>query len=245
MNLYTILKILITYCFLFISSAQANHWQGRQFTDVLNFGGEIKPSGNIWQWYPSSVVLHSDILDMEVFSISNSGLIYQTERGAMFTILEGRTSGLISKPKLGIQPAIVFANSDVNSLHLPVKGVLSNGQHRYGEVKLNFRHVSAYHDSTLNEGWISRTDLSDKEKDNVISLMKNVNGYAYHNKQNMNEFISNLMFNGGFDELSDAERTNIAGAWLTTIKDVCVFFPGAEEGITQWQGWISPIVVYF
>lgn len=228
----------------FTAIAQANHWQGGMFTGGTDFGGKIKASGNVWQWHPSSIVLNSEMRDTVTFSITKSGMLYQTESEKMFTILQGRTHGLISKAKPGIQPVILFNDSNMEDLRFPVKGQLSNGQYRYGEAKLTFRHAPAYQDRSFNNGWISIPDLSDKEKKEISLLMKDINGYEYRNEQDTNIVIYDNIFIQTSDENDGYEHTDLAGAWLTTVKDIIISFPGAEEHITQWQGWILPIVVY-
>lgn len=245
MRLATLLKSLIFFNILFAGCVQANHWQEGTFTGKTDFGGKITASGSVWQWYPFSVIYDSEPLDTGAFSITKSGMYYQADDETKLTILEGRLSGLITNPKPGIQPAIVFSDSAIDSLRLPVKGLLSSGQYRYGEAKLTFRHVSAYQDSTLKNGWVSMSDLSDYERKRITQLMEKINGYNYHNEQDMKKNMTNNIFNKGYGGVDNFDNTNLAGTWLTTIKDVRVCFPGAEEVITQWQGWISPTVVYF
>ncbi|WP_089632287.1 hypothetical protein [Escherichia coli] len=245
MKFAAILKLLIVLNITFAGCVQANHWQDGMFTGKTDFGGKITASGNAWQWYPSSVIYDSKPLDKGAFSITKSGLLYQADNGTELTILEGKTSGFITSPKPGVQPAIIFSNSSIGSLRLPVKGLLSSGQYRYGEAKLTFRHVSAYQDSALENGWVSMPDLSDYERKKISRLIGNINGYNYHNEQDMKKIIGDNIFNKGYDCVDNFEHTNLVGAWLTTIKDVSVYFPGAEEVITQWQGLISPTIVYF
>ncbi|WP_144243111.1 hypothetical protein [Citrobacter sp. S-77] len=245
MRLLTKIQIFTALFIGFTTIAQANHWQGGAYTGGTDFGGTIKISENVWQWYPSSVVLNSEILDTGTFSVTKSGMLYQTESEKMFTILQGRTLGLISKPKPGIQPVVIFTDSNMEDLRFPVKGVLSNGNYRYGEGKLNFRHALAYQDSSLNNGWVSRPDLSDKEKEEISLLMKGINGYGYRNEQDTSIVIYENIFNQILGEAKGYKHTDLAGAWLTTVKDISVSFPGSEEYINQWQGWILPIVVYF
>lgn len=245
MRFAAIFKLLIVLNIIFAGSVQANHWQEGMFTGKTDFGGKITVSGNAWQWYPSPVIYDSAPLDTGAFSITKSGMYYQADNETKLTILEGNLSGLITNPKPGIQPVIVFSDSAIDTLRLPVKGLLGSGQYRYGEAKLTFRHVSAYQDSTLKNGWVSTPDLSDYERKKISRLMENINGYNYHNEQDMMKFMGDNTFNKGYDESDNFEHTNLAGAWLTTIKDVRVCFPGAEEVITQWQGLISPTIVYF
>lgn len=40
-------------------------------------------------------------------------------------------------------------------------------------------------------------------------------------------------------------RQHIAGARVTSQRDVRVNFPGAEEQVKLWQGNLTPVVVYF
>ncbi|MEE7176184.1 hypothetical protein Q0T09_22965 [Escherichia coli B12:H4] len=40
-------------------------------------------------------------------------------------------------------------------------------------------------------------------------------------------------------------RQHIASAWVTSLSDVWVNFPGAEEPVKRWQGNLTPVVVYF
>lgn len=240
-----ILKSLIVFIILFACSVKANHWQEGMFTGKTDFGGTITASGNAWQWYPSSVICDYEPLDTGAFSITKSGMLYKADSEEKLTILEGKTSGFITIPKPGIQPVVIFNNSAIDSLHLPVKGLLSSGKYRYGEAKLTFRHVSAYQDSTLKDGWISFPDLSDYEREKISLLMENIRGYNYHNEQDVSKIMIDNIFNKGYGKIDNFEYTNLTGAWLTTIKDLHVYFPGAEEVITQWQGWISPTVVYF
>ncbi|HEN3635331.1 TPA: hypothetical protein U5E30_004022 [Yersinia enterocolitica] len=215
------------------------------FIGQTDFSGKITASGNAWQWYPSSIVYDSETLDTGAFSITKSGMLYHVDGEKKLTILEGKTSGVITNPKPGIQPVVIFGNSAIDSIRLPVKGLLGSGRYRYGEAKLTFRHVSAYQDSALKKGWVSIPDLSDYERKTINLLMGKINGYNYHNEQDMEKIITDNIFNKGYGGVDYFERTNLAGAWLTTIKDARIFFPGAEEVITQWQGWISPTIVYF
>lgn len=245
MRMLTIIKVFAALFIGFTAIAQANHWQGGMFTGGTDFGGKIKASGNVWQWHPSSVVFNSEMRDTVTFSMTKSGMLYQTESEKMFTILQGRTHGLISKAKPGIQPVIIFNDSNMEDLRFPVKGLLSNGQYRYGEATLTLRHASAYQASCFHNGWISRPDLTDKEKEEISLLMKGINGYEYRNEQDTSMVIYDNIFNQISGETENYEHTALAGAWLTTAKNINVSFPGSEEHITQWQGWILPIVVYF
>lgn len=40
-------------------------------------------------------------------------------------------------------------------------------------------------------------------------------------------------------------RAFVAGAWVTSLEDIRVRFPGAEEPVKRWQGNLTPVVNYF
>lgn len=54
-------------------------------------------------------------------------------------------------------------------------------------------------------------------------------------------------FISGAESLLSQENgsQHIAGAWVTSLSDVRVNFPGAEEPVKRWQGNLTPVVVYF
>lgn len=54
-------------------------------------------------------------------------------------------------------------------------------------------------------------------------------------------------FISGTESLLSQEngKQHIAGAWVTSLSDVRVNFPGAEEPVKRWQGYLTPVVVYF
>lgn len=225
------------------NSTGNGHWQRGMFTGATEFGGKVSVQDVIWQWFPRPVLINTVHPSAGDLKYTNTGVVYEGGKEQRYIVLEGRTSALVKSPKPGIQPVIKFLETD--SLHIPVKGELDNGEVRYGEMTFKIMQTPVYQDKTMSNGWVAQPELSKEEVEVIHSIMADIPGYSYTNKQDLSHGVDSSMFNYHFNEQSEDNIVDFAGGWLTTIKDIRFYIPSADDKLNRWQGVLSPVVFYF
>lgn len=100
---------------------------------------------------------------------------------------------------------------------------------------------------TAGQGWsvVSGEVMPEAEKQ-VKRQLWQVNGYEWTPDYAGLTVRPDAFISGAESLLSQENgRQHIAGAWVTSLSDVRVNFPGAEEPVKRWQGNLTPVVVYF
>lgn len=230
----------IPYAYSVQNSANNGHWQEGMFTSVVEFGGKISTPDVIWKWFPHSVLINHS--GRGKFKYTNKEIVYKESEEQQHIVLEGRTSDIVKRPRPGIRPVIRIAETE--SLHIPVEGEFEDGQVCHGEMTFKVMQIPVYQDRTMSEGWIAESGLSLEEEMTINSLLAAIPGYSYTNKQDLSKNIDVNMFNYNLSTLSESNTLDLAGGWLTTIKDVKDNIPNVGDKLNRWQGMIYPEVLY-
>ncbi|EHB8454727.1 F4 (K88) fimbria accessory protein FaeJ, partial [Salmonella enterica] len=148
----------------------------------------------------------------------------------------------------GLQPSVTLLQVTPSSPRIAARGELARGQVRYGEITFTMRHLLAWQDNSMaDKGWsVVRGDVTPDMAQQVKRQLWQVNGYEW-----APDYAGLTARPDAF--ISEAEmltsqgegRQHIAGAWVTSLSDVRVSFPGAEEPVKRWQGNLTPVVAYF
>lgn len=171
-----------------------------------------------------------------------SGMVSESRRGQDFYILGGHTTSLTTA-RPGLQPSVTLFQVTPSSPRIAARG-----QVRYGEITFTMRHLLAWQDDiTAGQGWsVVSGEVTPEAEKQVKRQLWQVNGYEWTPDYagltaRLDAFISeaeSLLSQGNGSQ-------HIAGAWVTSLSDVRVDFPGAEEPVKRWQGNLTPVVVYF
>lgn len=164
-----------------------------------------------------------------------------------YYILKGYTTTLTSA-RPGLQPSVSLQQAGHDVVRLEARGELAKGQVRYGEISFTVSHVLAWQDSaTADKGWsVVSGRVTPDVAQQIKRLLWQVSSYRW------NASYSGLtarpdaftVMPGSF--LPDnGTKNQIAGAWVTSLEDIRVHFPGAEEPVMRWQGNLTPVVNYF
>ncbi|HAX5102205.1 TPA: F4 (K88) fimbria accessory protein FaeJ [Escherichia coli] len=223
------------------------HWQKGMAVGVTEFSGTLHVSDASWQWQPGSVQMSSPDAVQAGLQTGKGGMVSESRAGQDFYILGGHTASLTTA-RPGLQPSVTLLDVTPSSPRIAARGELPRGQVRYGEITFTMRHLLAWQDNiTADRGWsVVSGEVTQGVERQVKRQLWQVNGYEWTPgyaglTARPDAFIS------GAEGLSSQEndRPHIAGAWVTSLSDVRVNFPGAEEPVKRWQGNLTPVVVYF
>ena len=100
---------------------------------------------------------------------------------------------------------------------------------------------------TAGQGWsVVSGEVTPEAEKQVKRQLWQVNGYEWTPDYAGLTVRPDAFISGAESLLSQENgRQHIAGAWVTSLSDVRVNFPGAEEPVKRWQGNLTPVVVYF
>ncbi len=135
-----------------------------------------------------------------------------------------------------------------SSPRIAARGELARGQVRYGEITFTMRHLLAWQDNiTGGQGWsVVSGEVTPGAEKQVKRQLWQVNGYEWTPDYAGLTARPDAFISGAESLLSQENGSqHIAGAWVTSLSDVRVNFPGAEEPVKRWQGNLTPVVVYF
>lgn len=223
------------------------HWQEGMAVGVTEFSGTLYIRGVDWQWQPASVRMSSPDTVQAGLVFGDRGMMNKSRTGQNFNVLGGRTSSLTTA-RPGLQPSVTWLHISPSSPRIAARGELSRGQVRYGEITFTMRHLLAWQDSaTADRGWsVVSGDVTPYAERQVKRLLWQVNGYDWEPLYSGLTARPDAFVSGAAPLSSQNEEVQcIAGAWVTTLSDVQVDFPGAEEPVKRWQGNLTPVVVYF
>ncbi|MFZ5316480.1 fimbrial protein [Enterobacter asburiae] len=223
------------------------HWQEGMAVGVTEFRGTLYVSDVSWLWQPRSVLMSAPDTVQAGLTTGKDGWVSESRPEQNFYILGGHTSSLTTA-RPGLQPSVALLQVTQSSPRIAARGELSRGQVRYGEITFTMRHLLAWQDSaSADKGWsVVSGDLTPYMEQQVKRLLWQVNGYdwtaVYSGLRTRPDAFTVIpdSFQSGNDS-----RENIAGAWVTTLCDVRVSFPGAEESVKRWQGNLTPVLEYF
>ncbi len=110
------------------------------------------------------------------------------------------------------------------------------------------RHLLAWQDDiTAGQGWsVVSGEVTPEAEKQVKRQLWQVKGYEWTPDYAGLTARPDAFISGTESLLSQENgRQHIAGAWVTSLSDVRVNFPGAEEPVKRWQGSLTPVVAYF
>ena len=200
------------------------HWQEGMAVGVAEFSGTLYVRNVSWQWQPRAVRMSTPDA-MHGLITGKGGMVRESREGQDFYILGGHTTSLTTA-RPGLQPSVTLLQVTPSSPRIAARGELARGQVRYGEITFTVRHLLAWQDdATADAGWsVVSGEVTPGAEKQVKRQLWQVNGYEW---------------------TPDYGRQHIAGAWVTSLSNVRVNFPGAEEPVKRWQGNLTPVVVYF
>lgn len=218
------------------------HWQEGILNNTVEFSGQVAVPEVIWIWHPKSISIDYKELKGDYNHSKRGYWLYEEGREKNHIVLRGRTSQLVKKPKPGLQPIIKFIGD--NKYKVPIVGKLKNGQVRYGEMTFEISNIVVYQDNNMRLGWIAQTEVTREEEDTVSDLLSQIPGYAYNNILDSSRVAESNMFNYNGGDLVSSP-INLAGGWLTTIKNIKIYIPDTNDQLEKWSGILSPVVYYF
>lgn len=175
------------------------------------------------------------------------GMVSKSREGQDFYILGGHITSLVTA-RPGLQPSVTLLQVTPSSPRIAARGELSRGQVRYGEITFTMHHLLVWQDNiTAGQGWsVVSGEVSPGAEKQVKHQLWQVNGYEWSPVYAGVTARPDAFVSGAESLLSQENGTQqIAGAWVTSLSDVRVSFPGAEEPVKRWQGNLTPVVVYF
>ncbi|HHT0305671.1 TPA: F4 (K88) fimbria accessory protein FaeJ [Raoultella planticola] len=223
------------------------HWQEGMVVGVTEFSGTLYVPDVSWQWQPCSVRMSKPDAVQAGLTTGKGGMVSESWAGQDFYILGGHTSSLTTA-RPGLQPSVTLLQVMPSSPRIAARGELSRGQVRYGEITFTIRHLLAWQDSsTADKGWsVVSGEVTPYTEQQVKRQLWQVNGYEWApNYTGLTARPDAFISGAELLTSQDKDKQHIAGAWVTSLSDVQVNFPGAEEPVKRWQGNLTPVVVYF
>ncbi|HGB9100802.1 TPA: F4 (K88) fimbria accessory protein FaeJ [Salmonella enterica subsp. enterica serovar Saintpaul] len=223
------------------------HWQEGMAVGVTEFSGTLYVSDVSWQWQPRSVRMSAPDTVEAGLTTGENGRVSESRPGQDFYILGGHTSSLTTA-RPGLQPSVALLQVTPSSPRIAARGELSRGQVRYGEITFTMRHLLAWQDSvTADKGWsVVSGEVTPYTEQQVKRQLWQVNGYEWTPDYTGLAARPDAFISGTESLMSqDKNKQHIAGAWVTSLSDVRVNFPGAGEPVKRWQGNLTPVVNYF
>ncbi|ECI0430305.1 fimbrial protein [Salmonella enterica subsp. enterica] len=225
----------------------SGHWQEGMAVGVTEFSGTLYVPEVSWQWQPRAVRMSSTDTVQAGLTTGKSGMISESRAGQDFYILGGHTTSLTTA-RPGLQPSVTLLQVAPSSPRIAARGELARGQVRYGEITFTMRHLLAWQDNiTASQGWsVVSGEVTPGAEKQVKRQLWQVNGYEWTPDYAGLTARPDAFISGAESRLlQENGRQHIAGAWVTSLSDVRVNFPGAEEPVKRWQGNLTPVVVYF
>lgn len=223
------------------------HWQEGMSVGVTEFSGTLYIPEVSWQWQPSSVRMSSPDAVQAGLTTGKRGMVSEIPAGHFFYILGGHTTSLTTA-RPGLQPSVTLLQVTTSSPRIAARGELTRGQVRYGEITFTIRHLLAWQDNiTAGQGWsVVSGEVTPGVEQQVKRQLWQVNGYEWTPDYSGLTACPDAFISGAESLLSqENDRQYIAGAWVTSLSDVRVNFPGAEEPVKRWQGSLTPVIAYF
>lgn len=223
------------------------HWQEGMAVGVTEFSGTLYVPEVSWQWHPRSVRMATLDAVYAGLTTGKSGMVSESRAGQDFYILGGHTTSLTSS-RPGLQPSVTLLQVIPSSPRIAARGELARGQMRYGEITFTVRHLLAWQDNiTAGQGWsVVSGEVTPEAERQVKRLLWQVRGYEWTPDYAGLTARPDAFISGAESLLSqENDRQYIVGAWVTSLSDVRVNFPGAEEPVKRWQGSLTPVVAYF
>ncbi|WP_426472815.1 F4 (K88) fimbria accessory protein FaeJ [Escherichia marmotae] len=223
------------------------HWQEEMAVGVTEFSGTLYVPEVSWQWQPRAVRMSTPDAVQAGLTMVKGGMVSESRAGQDFYILGGHTVSLTTA-RPGLQPSVTLLQVTPSSPRIVARGELVRGQVRYGEITFTVRHLLAWQDNiTASQGWsVVSGEVTPGDEGQVKRQLWQVNGYKWTPSYAGLTARPDAFISG--EELllpQENDEQNIVGAWVTSLSDVRVSFPGAEEPVKRWQGNLTPVVMYF
>ncbi len=226
------------------------HWQEGKSVGIVEINGTLKIKNVSWIWQASPIRLSELDTTLAGLKIGRTGMSLISQKGVRYYILEGHTSSLTSA-RPGLRPSVSMLqfNSGADEARIQIQGESTHGQVRYGDATFKINHVLAYQDQFMaDSGWgvVGRKlDISGISQ-RIVTLFYKIFGYDYQNKAS-DHIVQESAFTGEPDKTvrNAGYGEGIAGAWITSLEDIYVNFPGSEESVKRWQGILTPVIYYF
>lgn len=218
------------------------HWQEGMAVGVTEFSGTLYVPEVSWQWQPRAVRMSAPDAVQAGLTTGKSGMVSESRAGQDFYILGGHTTSLTTA-RPGLQPSVTLLQVTPSSSRIAARG-----QVRYGEITFTMRHLLAWQDDiTAGQGWsVVSGEVTPGVEKQVKRQLWQVNGYEWTPDYAGLTARYDAFISGAESLLSQENGSqHIAGAWVTSLSDVRVNFPGEEEPVKRWQGNLTPVVVYF
>lgn len=226
---------------------QPGHWQEGMAVGVTEFSGTLYIRDVSWVWESRSVQMSAPDAVQAGLIKGQGGMVSKSRAGEEFYILGGRTSSLTTA-RPGLQPSVTLLQVTPSSPRIAARGQLSRGQVRYGEITFMIHHLLVWQDSkTADKGWsVISGEVTPYAEQQVKRQLWQISDYEW-----TLEFSGLTVRPDAFisrEELQQSvgeKQPSVAGSWVTSLSNVQVNFPGAEEPVKRWHGSLTPVVVYF
>ncbi|MII50051.1 fimbrial protein [Salmonella enterica subsp. enterica serovar Bredeney] len=217
------------------------HWQEGMVVGATEFSGTLYVRDISWQWQPRSARINTPDIVKDGLINGQDGTVSESRVGENFYILGGHTSSLTT-PRPGLLPSVTLLQVTPSSPCIVARGELSRGQVRYGEITFTMRHLLAWQDSaTADKGWsVVNGNVTPDTAQQVNRQLGKIPGYHW-----IPEFSGLQARPDAFISPGTGDNSDIAGAWVTSLQDIQVRFPGSEEPVKRWQANLTPVVKYF
>ncbi|EAA5661677.1 fimbrial protein [Salmonella enterica] len=229
-----------------LTVAQA-HWQEGMAVGVTELSGTLYIRDTAWQWQPVPLEMSRQDTVLAGLQPGQEGMVSESRPGRRYYILKGYTTTLTSA-RPGLQPSVSLLHAGHGVVRLEARGELAKGQVRYGEITFTASHVLAWQDSaTAEKGWsVVSGNVTPDAALEIKHLLWQIRDYRWNPsysglKARPDAFT---VMPGSFLP-ANGTKNRIAGARVTSLEDIRVRFPGAEEPVTRWQGNLTPVVNYF
>lgn len=223
------------------------HWQEDMAVGVTEFSGTLYVRDVSWRWQSQPVLMSDRYAVQAGLTAGKGGMVSESRPGQDFYILGGHTTSLTTA-RPGLRPSVTLLQVAPHSPRIEARGELARGQVRYGEITFRMRHVLAWQDSaSAAQGWsVVSGEVTPGGEQQVKRQLWQVNGYDWAPVYSGQTARPDAFITSAEALLSSPDsRQSVVGAWVTTLSDVRVNFPGAEEPVKRWQGSLTPVVVYF
>lgn len=224
----------------------SGHWQEGMAVGVTELSGTLYVRDAAWQWQPRPVCMSAPDAAQAGLVNDREGMVSESRAGEGFYVLGGHTS-FLTTARPGLQPSVTWLQVAPSSPRIAARGELSRGQVRYGEITFTMRHLLAWQDSvTADSGWsVVSGEVTPYAEQQVKRQLWQVGGYDWAPVWSGLTARPDAFVSAGALPASGENRASVAGAWVTSLEDIRVRFPGAEEPVKRWQGNLTPVVKYF
>ncbi len=212
---------------------------------VTEFSGTLYVPELSWQWQPRAVRMSTPDAVQAGLTTGKSGMVSESRRGQEF-LYSWRTSTSLTTARPG-----AAAVGDIASGDIVIPPYCGPGSPGAGAIRGNHVHDAPSSGMAgqchCRSGWsVVSGEVTPGAERQVKHQLWQVNGYEWTPGYAGLTARPDAFISGAESLLSQENGSqHIAGAWVTSLSDVRVNFPGAEEPVKRWQGSLTPVVAYF